>query len=113
MAVRSVAALCGAAGVALAVLSGPAFADELTYTFNIDGTSDYVFRGFSQSARDPAVQGGADFAYNIFYAGVWASSIDFGTNVEPILPSAATSPTRRSTCTAASRPSGRTRPSAT
>jgi uncharacterized protein (TIGR02001 family) len=54
-------------------------ADELTYTFNIDGTSDYVFRGFSQSGRQPAVQGGADFAYNIFYAGIWASSINFGT----------------------------------
>jgi uncharacterized protein (TIGR02001 family) len=81
MAVRSVAVLCGAAGVALAALAGPALADEFTYTFNLAGTSDYVFRGFSQSARDPAIQGGADFAYNIFYAGVWASSIDFGTNV--------------------------------
>ena len=80
MAVRSVAALCGAAGVALAVLSGPTLADELTYTFNIDGTSDYVFRGFSQNMRDPALQGGADFAYNIFYAGVWASGINFGTD---------------------------------
>ncbi len=84
MAVRSVAALCGAAGVALVALSGAASADEFTYTFNLDGTSDYVFRGFSQSARDPAMQGGADFAYNIFYAGIWASSIDFGTDREPM-----------------------------
>ena len=27
------------------------------------------------------MQGGADFAYNIFYAGIWASSIDFGTDL--------------------------------
>ena len=78
MVFRSAAAMCGAAGVALAALSGTAVADELTYTFNIDGTSDYVFRGFSQSGRDPTLQGGADFAYNIFYAGIWASGIDFG-----------------------------------
>jgi uncharacterized protein (TIGR02001 family) len=78
MVVRSVAALCGAAGVALVALTGAAAADELTYTFNIDGTSDYVFRGFSQNARHPTLQGGADFAYNMFYAGIWASGLDFG-----------------------------------
>jgi len=78
MVVRSVAALCGAAGVALVALTGAAAADELTYTFNIDGTSDYVFRGFSQNARHPTLQGGADFAYNILYAGIWASGLDFG-----------------------------------
>jgi len=81
MVVRSVAALCGAAGVALVALTGAAAADELTYTFNIDGTSDYVFRGFSQNARNPTLQGGADFAYNMFYAGIWASGLDFGKDV--------------------------------
>jgi uncharacterized protein (TIGR02001 family) len=81
MVVRSVAALCGAAGVALVALTGAAAADELTYTFNIDGTSDYVFRGFSQNARHPTLQGGADFAYNMFYAGIWASGLDFGKDV--------------------------------
>ncbi len=77
MVIRSVAALCGAAGVALVSLAGPASADELTYTFNIAGTSDYIFRGFSQTRRNPTIQGGADFAYGIFYQGVWASGLDF------------------------------------
>jgi uncharacterized protein (TIGR02001 family) len=81
MVFRSVAALCGAAGVALAALSGTAAAEELTYTFNIDGTSDYDFRGFSQNARHPTLQGGADFAYNILYAGIWASGLDFGKDL--------------------------------
>lgn len=53
----------------------------LAFSFNIGGTSDYVFRGFSQSAEKPAVQGGVDLTYGIFYAGIWASMIDFGNNV--------------------------------
>lgn len=86
MVIRSVAAVCGAAGVALAALAGPASADEFTYTFNIAGTSDYIFRGFSQTGRDPTIQGGADFAYGMFYQGVWASGLEFDldqTNAAP------------------------------
>ncbi|MBU1211729.1 MAG: TorF family putative porin [Alphaproteobacteria bacterium] len=45
--------------------------------FNIGGTSDYVFRGISQTLEDPTVQGGIDASYGIFYAGVWASGVDF------------------------------------
>ena len=50
---------------------------KFTYSFNIGGTSDYVFRGISQSSNDPVLQGGADFGYGIFYGGVWASGVDF------------------------------------
>ena len=42
---------------------------------NIALTSDYVFRGVSQTAEDPAVQGGFDATCGIFYAGVWASNL--------------------------------------
>ena len=43
-------------------------------------TSDHRFRGISQSDRDPALQGGFDWAHDSgFYLGTWASSIDFGT----------------------------------
>lgn len=47
------------------------------WTINIAGTSDYVFRGFSQTLEDPALQGGSDLSCGIFYAGVWASGVDF------------------------------------
>lgn len=47
------------------------------FTANIELTSDYRFRGISQSNRDAAVQGGVDFASNGWFAGVWASSVDF------------------------------------
>ena len=40
--------------------------------------SDYVFRGISQSDGGPAVQGSLDWTNDMFYAGVWGSSIDLG-----------------------------------
>lgn len=41
--------------------------------------SDYDFRGFSQSAKDPALQGSADYAFGDsgFSIGAWASNVDF------------------------------------
>ena len=66
------------AGVCLAT---PALADDGSHwSGNVAPTSDYVFRGISQSAENPAIQGGFDFTDNQFYAGTWASSIDFGTD---------------------------------
>src|SRR5688572_29142764 len=72
-----------AAGMLLA-LSAPAAAGglkddggrEFSWSVNAAVTSDYVFRGVSQSDNDPALQGGIDFAYGILYAGAWASSVD-------------------------------------
>ncbi|MGE0046122.1 MAG: TorF family putative porin [Hyphomonadaceae bacterium] len=53
---------------------------EVEFTGNVALTSDYVFRGVSQSDSDIAIQGGMDLTSGIFYAGVWGSSIDFGTD---------------------------------
>lgn len=45
-------------------------------TGNVAVTSDYVFRGLTQSWGHPAIQGGADYASpSGFSAGAWASSI--------------------------------------
>jgi uncharacterized protein (TIGR02001 family) len=42
-------------------------------------TNDYDFRGNSQSAKDPALQGSVDFATDGgWYVGAWGSNIDFG-----------------------------------
>ncbi len=51
-------------------------------SMNIGVTSDYVFRGLSQRDEKPALQGGIDIGYGIFYAGAWASMIDFGLDSE-------------------------------
>ncbi|MEO0983496.1 MAG: TorF family putative porin [Pseudomonadota bacterium] len=49
-----------------------------TFSGNVAITSDYVFRGISQTGGDPTVQGGFDWASDDFYAGIWASGVDFG-----------------------------------
>ena len=51
--------------------------------FNVAVTSDYRYRGISQSRLKPAVSAGVDYALPAgFYVGAWASSIkwvkDFG-----------------------------------
>ena len=64
-------------------MEAPKPAREFTYSFNIAGTSDYIFRGFSQTDRDPTLQGGMDLAYGSFYFGVWGSGLDFGDTGAP------------------------------
>lgn len=42
-------------------------------------TNDYDFRGNSQSAKDPAIQGSIDYAADSgWYVGAWGSNVDFG-----------------------------------
>jgi len=52
-----------------------AFSAE-NFSANIAITSNYIFRGITISDDDPAVSGGFDWAYNSFYLGVWASSLE-------------------------------------
>lgn len=46
---------------------------------NVSMVSDYVFRGVSQTAEKPTVQGGFDYEYTPWgvYAGTWGSGVDF------------------------------------
>jgi uncharacterized protein (TIGR02001 family) len=52
-------------------------APEHAVSFNAALTSDYRYRGISQSRLKPALQGGADYSHSPtgLYAGVWASTI--------------------------------------
>ena len=82
--------LAGGAATAFALLAltAPAFAGgsikdtpeprRCTFSANAALATEYVFRGFSQTAQGPAIQGGFDATCGIFYAGVWASNLDFG-----------------------------------
>ncbi|AQA17796.1 hypothetical protein BST95_05665 [Halioglobus japonicus] len=48
---------------------------------NVALTSDYRFRGISQSDESIALQGGFDLAFdNGIYVGTWGSSVDFDSN---------------------------------
>src|SRR5574340_378674 len=43
---------------------------------NVGMTSDYIFRGISQTGGDPAVQGGLDYTHSSgFYLGTWGSNV--------------------------------------
>jgi uncharacterized protein (TIGR02001 family) len=50
---------------------------EHAVSFNAALTTDYRYRGLSQTRLDPAVQGGADYVHNPsgLYVGTWLSSI--------------------------------------
>jgi uncharacterized protein (TIGR02001 family) len=96
---RSARSEAAAALLAAVLLAAPALADGLptrgrvpaaqqpqpeqrtcTLSANAALTTDYIFRGFSQTAEGPAVQGGFDATCSPLYglyAGVWASSLDF------------------------------------
>ena len=85
---------------------GPKFSVNATYT------TDYRFRGFTQTHEKPALQGGFDVVWPYFYVGLWASSVDFGDvpgcqrlpqhrrhrDDRPTPASSATSGAPRSTC---------------
>lgn len=46
-------------------------------------TNDYDFRGNTQSAKDPAIQGSIDFVTDGgWYVGAWVSNVDFGDAVD-------------------------------
>ncbi|HJU70928.1 MAG TPA: TorF family putative porin [Paucimonas sp.] len=61
------------AGVALAQEAKPVH----EFSLNAAITSDYRYRGISQTRLQPALQGGADYTHNPsgLYAGVWLSTI--------------------------------------
>jgi len=50
--------------------------DANPLSFNIGATSDYRYRGISQSRKNAALQGGIDYAHSSgFYVGTWLSTI--------------------------------------
>jgi uncharacterized protein (TIGR02001 family) len=66
-------AMC-AASAAFAQAKAPE--PDYTVSFNAGATTDYRYRGISQSRLQPALQGGADFNHKSgFYLGTWASTI--------------------------------------
>jgi uncharacterized protein (TIGR02001 family) len=90
-----VAAAAVVSGNVLAQTAAPAAAPaaakapepDYTFTGNLGVFSDYRFRGVSQTNKNPAIQGGVDFAMkNGFYLGNWNSNVDSaqytGANIE-------------------------------
>lgn len=79
-----------ALAAALAAASLGAFAQtkaaepDYTLGYNVGATTDYRYRGISQSGKKPAVFGGVDFAHkNGFYLGAWGSTISWIKDSNP------------------------------
>lgn len=76
---RSIVAISSLACLPLLGISN-GYAEEAKSPFsaNVALTTDYVYRGISQTDERPAIQGGFDFKHDSgFYAGTWASSISW------------------------------------
>lgn len=70
------------ATTAAVLMTGSIAASAVELSGNVTLTSDYKFRGISQS-DGPAIQGGFDLGTESgFYASVWGSSLNFGGGLE-------------------------------
>jgi uncharacterized protein (TIGR02001 family) len=70
-------------GVAAVLLLATGAAAHAELSGTVSAVSDYDFRGISLSAKDPALQGSIDWAAESgFYAGAWASNIDYGDSFD-------------------------------
>jgi uncharacterized protein (TIGR02001 family) len=80
---KSLSLMVGTAALGLAsVAATPASAQIAGLSANAAVTSNYIFRGISQSGGNMAVQAGVDYAFGDtgLAIGAWASSIDFGNS---------------------------------
>jgi uncharacterized protein (TIGR02001 family) len=71
-------------GALMLPLSAAVVAEEAKSAFSVSGNvglySDYIFRGYTQTKNDPALQGGFDIEHESgAYAGVWASNVNWTT----------------------------------
>lgn len=77
MKMNKIALACGAA------LMGATAVAQAEFSANIGVTSNYVWRGATQTDDAAAVSGGVDYAHDSgFYLGTWASNVDFGAGGE-------------------------------
>jgi uncharacterized protein (TIGR02001 family) len=77
------------AGVVILSTSKLVFAEEgilsaENFSANVGFTTNYLFRGETQTNDNPAIQGGIDWSYESVYLGLWGSNVDFqsGDSVE-------------------------------
>ena len=70
--------LSGLVALGLATAAAAQTASRWSVSGNLAGTSDYLFRGLSQTSQDPALQGGLEAAHaSGAYLGAWASNVSW------------------------------------
>ena len=68
--------------LALGLLAASVAHAEVSGTLTL--TSDYLFRGITQTDEKPALQGGLEWAHDSgVYAGAWGSSISWLSDSDP------------------------------
>jgi uncharacterized protein (TIGR02001 family) len=67
-----------AAAIAVTVACAQESDSEIGLSANVALTSNYIWRGMTQTKNSPALQGGFDVDYKGIYAGVWGSNVNFG-----------------------------------
>jgi uncharacterized protein (TIGR02001 family) len=61
--------------VSVPAIAADAPASPHSFAYNVGVTTDYIFRGISQSQHDPAISGGIDYSHTSgLYAGTWLST---------------------------------------
>jgi uncharacterized protein (TIGR02001 family) len=64
--------------LAALAIPGVAMAEDSPFSGNVSLTTDYLYRGVTQTNHNGAIQGGFDYAHpSGFYAGVWGSNISW------------------------------------
>ena len=52
-------------------------ANEIELSANVGATTNYIWRGMTQTDDKASINGGIDLGYKGFYLGTWASTVDF------------------------------------
>lgn len=71
------AALAGTMSTGAAWAADEPAASGPKIAFNFGAATDYIFRGVTNTNEKTQGFAGADLTYNMFYAGVWTSNVDF------------------------------------
>jgi len=65
--------------ISIAGFSSLFYLQSAEFESNVAISSDYIWRGMTQTAEEPAISGGFDIAgENGLYFGTWASNVEFG-----------------------------------
>ncbi|EEF80004.1 TorF family putative porin [Methylophaga thiooxydans] len=82
MKLSKLSALCFAATTMFAASSAMAWESEdgaHSTSASVAFSSEYIWRGVSQTDGDPAISGSLDYSHSSgFYAGAWGSNVDYG-----------------------------------
>ena len=73
-----------AGAVTIGLFATSALAQELSFSYGVGITSNYISKGSTQTEDRPAIQPYVEASYGLFYAGLWASNVRFGgaTDIE-------------------------------